>query len=75
MGSGDFGPASAYAAILSISVLGIPFLILNWVSRRDLSSFLQSLGFKNFSSNCQLVYAGVKCNKHIIFCIDLNPSL
>ena len=39
IGSGDFGPASAYATILIISVL-IPLFILNRVSGRDLASSL-----------------------------------
>ena len=39
IGSGDFGPASAYAAILIISVL-IPLFILNRVSGKDLASSL-----------------------------------
>jgi len=39
IGSGDFGPASAYATILIISVL-IPLFILNRVSRKDLASSL-----------------------------------
>jgi iron(III) transport system permease protein len=37
IGSGDFGPASAYATILIISVL-IPLFILNRVSGKDLAS-------------------------------------
>ena len=40
IGSGDFGPASAYATILIISVL-IPLFILNRVSGRDLASSLK----------------------------------
>ena len=40
IGSGDFGPASAYATILIISVL-IPLFILNHVSGRDLASSLK----------------------------------
>jgi iron(III) transport system permease protein len=40
IGSGDFGPASAYATILIISVL-IPLFILNQVSGRDLASSLK----------------------------------
>lgn len=39
IGSGDFGPASAYATILILSVL-IPLFILNRVSGRDLASSL-----------------------------------
>ncbi|MBU1744682.1 MAG: iron ABC transporter permease [Proteobacteria bacterium] len=39
IGSGDFGPASAYATILIISVL-IPLFILNRVSGKDLASSL-----------------------------------
>jgi iron(III) transport system permease protein len=39
IGSGDFGPASAYATILIVSVL-IPLFILNRVSGRDLASSL-----------------------------------
>ena len=39
IGSGDFGPASAYATILIISVL-IPLFILNRVSGKDLVSSL-----------------------------------
>ena len=39
IGSGDFGPASAYATILIFSVL-IPLFILNRVSGRDLASSL-----------------------------------
>jgi iron(III) transport system permease protein len=39
IGSGDFGPASAYATILIVSVL-IPLLILNRVSGKDLASSL-----------------------------------
>jgi iron(III) transport system permease protein len=39
IGSGDFGPASAYATILIISVV-IPLFILNRVSGRDLASSL-----------------------------------
>lgn len=39
IGSADFGPASAYATILIISVL-IPLFILNRVSGRDLASAL-----------------------------------
>lgn len=39
IGSGDFGPASAYATILIISVL-VPLFILNRVSGRDLASSL-----------------------------------
>ena len=39
IGSGDFGPASAYATILIVSVL-IPLFILNRVSGKDLASSL-----------------------------------
>ena len=39
IGSGDFGPASAYATILILSVL-IPLFILNRVSGKDLASSL-----------------------------------
>ena len=39
IGSGDFGPASAYATILILSVV-IPLFILNRVSGRDLASSL-----------------------------------
>jgi iron(III) transport system permease protein len=39
IGSGDFGPASAYATILIISVL-IPLFILNRVSGKDLAASL-----------------------------------
>lgn len=39
IGSGDFGPASAYATILIISVL-VPLFILNKVSGKDLASSL-----------------------------------
>ncbi|MCE5243012.1 MAG: iron ABC transporter permease [Syntrophobacteraceae bacterium] len=39
IGSGDFGPASAYATILILSVL-VPLFILNRVSGRDLASSL-----------------------------------
>ncbi len=39
MGSGDFGPASAYATILIISVLG-PLFFLNRVLGKDLASSL-----------------------------------
>jgi iron(III) transport system permease protein len=39
IGSGDFGPASAYATILIISVI-VPLFILNRVSGKDLSSSL-----------------------------------
>lgn len=39
IGSGDFGPASAYATILILSVL-IPLFVLNRVSGRDLASSL-----------------------------------
>jgi iron(III) transport system permease protein len=39
IGSGDFGPASAYATILIFSVL-IPLFILNRVSGKDLASSL-----------------------------------
>lgn len=37
IGSGDFGPASAYATILIVSVL-IPLFILNRISGKDLAS-------------------------------------
>ena len=39
IGSGDFGPASAYATILIISVL-IPLFILNRISGKDIASSL-----------------------------------
>ncbi len=39
IGSGDFGPASAYATILIISVI-VPLFILNKVSGKDLASSL-----------------------------------
>ncbi len=39
IGSGDFGPASAYATILIVSVV-IPLFILNRVSGKDLASSL-----------------------------------
>jgi iron(III) transport system permease protein len=39
IGSGDFGPASAYATILIVSVL-IPLFILNRVSGKDIASSL-----------------------------------
>jgi iron(III) transport system permease protein len=39
IGSGDFGPASAYAAILILSVL-IPLFILNRISGKDIVSSL-----------------------------------
>ena len=39
IGSGDFGPASAYATILIISVL-VPLFILNRVLGKDLTSAL-----------------------------------
>jgi iron(III) transport system permease protein len=39
IGSGDFGPASAYATILIVSVL-IPLFVLNRVSGKDLATAL-----------------------------------
>jgi iron(III) transport system permease protein len=39
IGSGDFGPASAYAAILIVSVL-IPLFILHRFLGKDLTSSL-----------------------------------
>ena len=39
IGSGDFGPASAYGAILIVSVL-VPLFILNKVMGRDLTTAL-----------------------------------
>jgi iron(III) transport system permease protein len=39
IGSGDFGPASAYAAILIVSVL-IPLFILHRFLGKDLASSL-----------------------------------
>ena len=39
IGSGDFGPASAYATILIISVL-VPLFLLNRISGKDLASSL-----------------------------------
>ena len=39
IGSGDFGPASAYATILIISVI-VPLFILNRISGKDLASSL-----------------------------------
>jgi len=38
-GSGDFGPASAYGAILIVSVL-VPLFILNWALGKDLTTAL-----------------------------------